>query len=84
MTVIYTHEMCRLAEKLDKPLSVRRDENANKFCVSIENVVYKEKHLRRNISGTGFTLEDACYNFFMKAKGGELENYITNKVIDVI
>ncbi len=78
------HRLCRLANLLERSLSVEHDENNFRFTVTIENVVYKKKHLRMSIDGVGFTIEDACYDYLRKAHGGELENWLTDKVIDVI
>jgi hypothetical protein len=80
----YTIELIKLAKKLDRPLEVQYADQTYKYLVSINNVVYKDKHLRQSISGIGFTIEDACYDYIRKCRGGELDNYMTNKVIEVI
>ena len=79
----YIHELCRLAAKLERAISVEHDPIKFKYLVKIPNVVQKEKHLRREISGAGFTIEDACYDFIRKTKGLELENWLTDKIVDV-
>lgn len=80
----YIHRVCKIAKSLNRPVSIQYDDITYKYLVCIDNVVYKENHLRRNINGIGFTLEDACYSFFMKCKGGELENYMTDLVIKIV
>lgn len=80
----YIHRLCKIAKDLDRPIELQHDPEIHKFLVTINNVVHKEKHLRRNISGTGFTIEDAAYDYIRKALCGELENYTTNKVIKII
>lgn len=80
----HVHRLCRLAKDLGMPISVEHDEETHRFKVSIDKVVYKKKHLRTNIFGHGFTIQDACYDMLRKAHGGELENWTTNKVVGVI
>jgi hypothetical protein len=80
----YTHELCKLAKRLDRKLELEYSSENHKYSVSINNVVMKEKYLRRNINGIGFTIEDACYDFIRKCRGCELENYMTDKIIEVI
>jgi hypothetical protein len=80
----YTVELIKLAEKLDRPLEVQFADATGKYLVSINNVVYKDKHLRMSIHGLGTTIEDAAYDYIRKCRGGELDNYMTNKVIEVI
>ena len=80
----YTIELIKLAKKLDRPLEIKYADETYKYLVSINNVVFKDKHLRQSIHGIGFTIEDACYDYIRKCRGGELDNYMTNKVIEVI
>jgi len=80
----YTTELIKLAKKLDRPLEVQYADETFKYLVSINNVVFKDKHLRQSIHGIGFTIEDACYDYIRKCRGGELDNYMTNKVIEVV
>lgn len=79
----YVHEVCHLAKKLERPLSIEHDTKSFKYKVFILNVVSKEKHLWREVFGLGFTIEDAAYDFIRKAKGLELENWLTDKIVDV-
>lgn len=80
----YTAELIKLAKKLDRPLEIQYADETFKYLVSINNVVYKDQHLRQSIFGIGFTIEDACCDYIRKCRGGELENYITNKIVGVI
>ena len=80
----YTVELIRIAKKLGRPIEIQYADESFKYLVSIQNVVFKDKHLRQSIHGIGFTIEDACYDYIRKCRGGELDNYITNKVIEVI
>lgn len=80
----YIHRLCKIAKDLERPLEIEHDPKTHRFTLSIRNVVYKEKHLRRNIDGVGFTIEDAAYDYIRKSLCGELENYLTNRIITVI
>lgn len=80
----YTNELLKFAKKLDQTLSVQYDDVSFKYKVDLNQVVYKDKHLRQNIQGLGFTIEDACYDYIRKARGGVLIHYITDKEIEVI
>lgn len=80
----YTVELINLAKKLDRSLEVQYATNTFKYIVSINNVVVKDKYLRKSIDGIGFTIEDASYDYIRKCRGLELENWKTNKVIEVI
>lgn len=80
----YTIELLKLAKKLDQCLSVQYDPETFRYKVDLNQVVYKEKHLRQNIFGLGFTIEDACYDYIRKSRGGTLIHYITDKEVDVV
>lgn len=80
----YTNRLIKYAMDLESLFCINRDEESGKYLVFINQVVFKDKYLRQNINGLGFTIEDACYDFIMKAHGGHLENYITNKEVSVI
>ena len=80
----YTTELIGLAEKFKKPLSLYYSKTSFRYTVKIENVVYKSEHIRQNIEGNGYTIEDSCYDFVMKARRGELENYLTNEIVPVV
>ncbi len=80
----YTVELIKIAKRLDRPLEVQYADQTYKYLVSIQNVVFKDKHLRQSIHGIGFTIEDACYDYMRKCRGGDLENWLTNKSIEVI
>jgi hypothetical protein len=83
--VKYIQELSKLAERLGcKGINLKYDKEKYLYRINIETVVYKEKHLRQNIYGSGFTVDDACYDFIRKCRGGELENYMTDKIIEVI
>ena len=73
----YTNELIRHAKKLGQSLSVERSDDTNKYLVRIDMVGYKDGYLRQSIFGIGFTIEDACYDFIRKCKGGYLAHYIT-------
>lgn len=79
----YTNDLINYASKLDKPIQVERSDETHKYKVTIENIVYKQQHLRTNIFGIGFTIEDACYDFIRKCRGAELEDWKTNKKIEI-
>lgn len=80
----YTVELIKLAKRLDRPLEIQYADATYKYLVSINNVVTKDNHLRQSIHGVGFTIEDACYDFLRKCRGLDLENWKTNKTIEVI
>jgi hypothetical protein len=80
----YTNELLKFAKKLDQCLSVQYDDVNFKYKVDLNQVVYKDKHLRQNIFGLGFTIEDASYDYIRKARGGVLIHYITDKEVEVI
>lgn len=80
----YTNRLIKYAMKLESLFCINRDDESGKYCVFINQVVFKDKYLRQNINGLGFTIEDACYDFIRKAHGGHLENCITNKEVGVI
>ena len=78
-----TAELIALARELSRPLQVEYADQTFKYLVSINNVVHKDKHLRRSIHGAGFTIELACEDYLKKCWNGQLENWLTNKVIEV-
>lgn len=80
----YTVELINIAKKLDRPIEIQYANETFKYLVSINNAVFKDQHLRQSIHGIGFTIEDACYDYIRKCRGFQLENYMTNKVIEVI
>ncbi len=80
----YTNELIKRAMSFGKALSVEYDEKTFRYKVSIEMVVYKEQHLRMSIFGLGFTIDDACYDFIRKCRGQQLENPITNQIMEVV
>lgn len=81
---MYTIELSKIATKLERKVEIEYDPIFMKWIVSIPNVLVKDKYLRQNIHGVGFTIEDSSYDFIRKVRGLELENYITNKVIEVV
>lgn len=80
----YTTQLIKLAKKLDQPLSVEFDENRHLFKVSINMVGYKNGYLRQSIWGMGTLIEDACYDFIRKSRGGQIVHYITEQTADVL
>lgn len=56
----------------------------DRYEVWLYNVCYKDGYAILKLSGSGTTIEDACYNFILKAKNRKLVNIITNKEIIVI
>lgn len=80
----YTNLVISLAKKLGQSLNLEYDEKSFLYKVSIDKVCFKEQYLRKNIFGIGFTIEDASYQFFMRAKGGFLVHMITDQEIEVI
>jgi hypothetical protein len=80
----YTNRLIAYAKKLDQVLSVQRSEDTFKYKVDIDKVFYKDNHLRQNIFGIGFTIEDACMDYLRKAHGGQLIHYITDAIVDII
>lgn len=81
----YVIELITVAKKFSKTVSLERDDKSHKFRVTISAVVYKDKNspLHLPAFGSGFTIEDACYHYIMKAKNGLLINVITNEEVEV-
>lgn len=72
---------------LDENLLVAWDDKTFRFTITIKNILHRkqtDKYLKVQIFGVGFTLEDACYHYFMKAKGDFLVHTISNKEIEII
>lgn len=80
----YTHEVIRYARELDEHLCVDRNEELNLYTVFINKVVCKEGYANRNIKGSGFTIEDASYDFIRLARGRKLYHFISDKEVDVL
>lgn len=84
--MIYTHHLINIAKNFEQPLSLERNDESNKFTVFINLVSYKDKgaYLRKKITGTGFTIEDACADYVRLARGGNLVHAITDQEIEII
>ena len=83
----YVHWICLTAQMLDENLLVAWSEKDFKFTIMIKNVLHRkksDKYFKNQIFGVGFTIEDACYHYFMKSKGDFLVHTISNKEIEVI
>lgn len=80
----YTNQLIGLARRLEQPLSLERSDESNKYKVTINLVGYKDQYLRQSIFGLGFTIEDACYDYIRKSRGGKLVHYLTDQEVDVI
>lgn len=80
----YTHELSELARKIESHICIEYDRSKNQYKLWLHLVVYKDKlGGRMNISQNGFTIEDCCYGFIMKAKSGFLENYMNDMIVEV-
>ncbi len=84
--MIYTHHLIALAKIFDQSLSVDRNSETNKFKVFVNLVAYKPKDapIRQQVCGNGFTIEDACYDYIRKCRGGLMIHSLTDQQIEVI
>lgn len=80
----YTNQLIKIAKQFDQVLSVDYDEVKFLYSVFINMVGYKDQHLRQQIKGKGYTIEDASCDFIRLARGGSLIHYITDKEIEVV
>lgn len=84
MILSYTHELIQKAKELGELLSI--DHTGYQFQVSVRNVFSREKnsYLKRELFGVGFTIDDACYDYIRKARGGLMIHIISDKTIEVV
>lgn len=79
----YTKELIEKARQLNELITI--DYNGQ-FHVEIKNVFYREKHTfhKLSLSGSGTTIDDACYDYIRKARGGLMIHVISDKTIEVV
>ncbi len=84
--MIYTHHLIALAKIFDQVVSLDRNPDTNRFKVWINLVSFKSKTnpLRQPVTGNGFTIEDAAYDYILKVRGGLLVHTLTDQSQEVI
>lgn len=82
----YTHQLIKKAKELGELLTVNYDEKTFLYKVDVNSVFYKEKnsYLKLALIGSGFTIEDAAYDYIRKARGGLMIHVISDKTTEVI
>ena len=78
----YVREVNRIAKRFNKNINLDYDEEKFRFRVFIPDLVLREQkdlYLFKPIDGVGYTIEDACYNYFMKARAAYLKDIFTEK-----
>jgi hypothetical protein len=80
----YTHDVIKIARKLNSNFIVDYDESKNLYSVVVDNTMFREKqtYFRCKISGLGFTIESACEDFLRRCRGGILTHIITDNEVE--
>lgn len=79
-------ELIKKAKELGGLPIIDYDEVSFRYKVSIDNVWYREKnsYLKLPLFGQGFSIEDACYDYIRKARGGLMVHVISDKLLEVV
>lgn len=82
--MLYVYQMAEIAEYFGEKISLEWNKKTYLFTISINNVFLKDHYLMQKISGNGFTLDDACYDYVRKARCFKLNHALSNKEKDII
>lgn len=80
----YTTELIAYAKRLEQRISVGYDPERNRYIVDVDKVCFQEGYMMKNVSGQGFTIEDACCDYIRKCRGGYMVHYITDERVFVL
>lgn len=77
-------EVIKLANQLESNVIIDFNLKNYHYEIRIQNVLYQEKksYIRLGIKGTGFTIDDAAYDFLRKCRGDKLVHFHTDKEIE--
>lgn len=80
----YTNEAVWLAKKFNEAISLERIDSTHNYKVSIARVASKDGYRRLEIFGLGFTVEDACNDFFRRSRGCTLIHAVSDLEVEVV